>query len=183
MLNGRIKIIISKETSKTHSISIRKSVSKRESTRKIPCTQYEYNTCQNLEENNFILKEYNCQIPALQYGQQLNDFIPNGTPICTDGVVKNAIELLTNKTTKCTRFPTCEMTRFTSMVKESAYTFVEDTDLVWISYSNPEVATYNTYVSYDLLTLIGEVGGILGLTLGVSTITFFELLLCHIPYC
>ena len=49
--------------------------------------------------------------------------------------------------------------------------------MVVVAYSNPEVLTYNTYISYDLLSFIGEVGGILGLTLGVSALTFLESIL------
>ena len=73
------------------------------------------------------------------------------------------------------------MTRFTFMVKEMATT-VDNTNEIWISFSNPEVANYNTYISYDLPSLIGEVGGILGLTLGVSALTFLESMLDRIPY-
>ena len=54
--------------------------------------------------------------------------------------------------------------------------------MVTVGYSNPEVLTYNTYISYDLLSLIGEVGGILGLTMGISVLTLLESLLQHIHY-
>ena len=40
--------------------------------------------------------------------------------------------------------------------------------MVYFAYKYPEVVHHNTYISYDLLTLIGEVGGLLGLTLGAS---------------
>ena len=58
----------------------------------------------------------------------------------------------------------------------------DDPNVVWIGFSNPEVANYKTYNSYDLTSLIGEVGGIFGLTLGVSALIFFESILNHIPY-
>ena len=67
------------------------------------------------------------------------------------------------------------------MVKKTVH-YVDSTNVVWITFSNPEVANYHTYISYDLTSLIGEVGGILGLTLGVSALTFFELLLNCIRY-
>ena len=79
------------------------------------------------------------------------------------------------------RAPTCKMTRFTFTLREES-TFVENTNLVSIKFVNPEVAKYHTYISYDLPSLIGEVGGILGLTLGVSALTFLESLLDNIPY-
>ena len=41
---------------------------------------------------------------------------------------------------------------------------------MYFAYKYPEVVHHNIYISYDLLTLIGEVGGLLGLTLGASII-------------
>ena len=180
-LNGMISMKKSKEIKETHKIDVRKTISKRESTRKIPCTQYEYMTCHNIEDNKLILDKYNCQITAINYGQHLDNIIPNETSICSDEVAKKAIDLITSKKTNCTRAPTCEMTRFTFMVKDMD-PYVENANEIWISFSNPEVANYNTYISYDLPSLIGEVGGILGLTLGVSALTFLESMLDRIPY-
>ena len=85
------------------------------------------------------------------------------------------------KISNCTRAPTCKMTRFTSIL-EKGTSYVENKNLVFVAFSNPEVAKYNTYISYDFLSLVGEVGGILGLTLGVSVLTLFESLLHDLPH-
>ena len=74
-----------------------------------------------------------------------------------------------------------EMTRLTFAVHKAS-SYLENTNVVWIGFSNPEVANYHTYISYDLPSLIGEIGGILGITLGVSALTFFESLSNRIPY-
>ena len=47
-------------------------------------------------------------------------------------------------------------------------TWVENKTVLYFAYKYPEIVHFNTYISYDLLTLIGEVGGLLGLTLGAS---------------
>ena len=70
-------------------------------------------TCQNIEDNNLLLSEYNCQIPVIKYRQHLDKFIPLETSLCTGEVVKNAIDLIKSKAGKCKRSSTCEMTRFT----------------------------------------------------------------------
>ena len=67
-------------------------------------------------------------------------------------------------------------------ILERGTSYIEDKNLVFVAYSNPEVANYNTYISYDFLSLVGEVGGILGLTLGVSILTLFESLLHDLPH-
>ena len=46
-------------------------------------------------------------------------------------------------------------------------------------FDNPEVVYYNTYISYDFLNLIGEVGGLLGLTMGVSILSLIKSLLSY----
>ena len=43
-----------------------------------------------------------------------------------------------------------------------------------VAFINPEVEYHHTYVSYDLISLVGEVGGIIGITLGASALTLFE---------
>ena len=49
--------------------------------------------------------------------------------------------------------------------------------MVYFAYKYPEVVHHHTYISYDLLTLIGEVGGLLGLTLGASGLSIIMSLL------
>ena len=102
-LNGMIQVEVSNITKRASNIAIKKSISKRESTRQIPCTQYEYMTCQNIEDNNLILNEFDCQIPALQYGKHLEYIIPQETSICNDEVARKAMYLIANKTSNCSR--------------------------------------------------------------------------------
>ena len=73
------------------------------------------------------------------------------------------------------------MTRFTWSYKVMD-SWTENKMLLFVAYENPEVEYHNTYISYDLLSLFGEVGGILGLTLGASVFTLFESLIKQIPF-
>ena len=180
-LNGENLLSTSNESKQSFWIDIKKRISKRESTRKIPCNMYEYATCKNIEDNKMILEKFDCHVPALYHGQHLDDLIPKEILKCSNEVTREAFDLILNKTSNCTRSPTCKMTRFTSNIKAKE-TYVKNTDLVWIAFANPEVANYNTYISYDLLSLIGEVGGILGLTLGASALNLIELFLHKNPY-
>jgi hypothetical protein len=172
---------------KQHSIDIQKRVNKRESTRRVPCTQYERKTCKNIEDNKLILEAYHCAIPILYGGQHLDYFIHKEISNCSNKITLQALEWITNKKvnlnnkSNCTLMQTCENTRFTSK-HETQETYVENKTVVWIAFENPEVEYHNTYVSYGLISLIGEVGGILGLTLGASASTLLESLLQRIPY-
>ena len=175
LLNGLIITSISNEATMGHFINIGKKISRRAPTRKSPCTQLEYKTCQNIEDNEIALHKFNCYIPILYQGPHLDDIIPHKTQNCSDEATKEAFDLILGKQSKCSRTQTCEMTRFISTYN-TAKSWVQNRTIVYIAYKYPEVVYQNTYVSYHWLSLIGEVGGILGLTLGASGLSLIELL-------
>ena len=71
--------------------------------------------------------------------------------------------------------------RFTSDYKVEK-TYTENKTLVYVQFENPEVEHQESYISYDLISLISEIRGLLGLTLGASALTLFESLFMRIPY-
>ena len=76
---------------------------------------------------------------------------------------------------------TCERIEYTGFhYVENSY--IENETLVYVPFENTQVEFYNTYISYGLLSLIGEVGGILGLTLGASVMTSLDFILQKLPY-
>ena len=141
--------------------------------------QYEYNTCQNIEDNQFILEKFNCRIPILYSGQHLDDLIPKDMLNCILDEIMEGLDLIVKKESKCKQIQTCNMTRFTS-----TYTVLQKLkeSTISVAFINPEVEYYHTYVSYDLQSLVGEIGGIIGITLGASTLTLLESLLQHLRY-
>ena len=100
-----------------HKIEVRKKTSKRVSTRKIPCTKYEYNTCKSIEENILVLKNFNCQIPILYHGHHLDHLFKNETSICNDEITRKAINLIMDTESNCTKIHTCQHTRYSSIYR------------------------------------------------------------------
>ena len=182
-LNGLLSVNLPPSTTKPeiHKIDLKKKINKRESTRKTPCVQYEYNTCQNIEDNQLILNKFHCRIPILYSGQHLDDFFSEEVSECSHDVTVKALNFILMKESKCKPTQTCEMTRF-SKTYTIEKNVEENKTLIWLAFENPEVEHQNTYVSYDLLSLLAEIGGILGLTLGASTLTLLELLFQHLHY-
>ena len=183
-LNGKPALKLGnngRKVKKAHSIDIRKKVNKRESTRRVPCTQYERNTCKNIEFNKLILETYHCAVPILYGGQHLDYFIHKEISNCSNNITLEALDWILQIKSNCTFMQTCESIRFTAKY-ETQETWIENKTLVWIAFETPEVEYYNTYISYGLISLIGEIGGILGLTLGASALTLLESLLQCIPY-
>ena len=170
-----------KLTKNTHNrIEIQKKINKRVSTRESPCVQYEYNTCRNIEENKLALDKFNCQIPILYFGHHLDHLIPRKTHNCSQNVTKMAISLFKNRKSDCTRLQACENKRYTATYK--SWNRKDNKTMVIVAFENPEVEYHNTYISYGLLSLVGEVGGTLGLTLGASIMTLLDIILQHLPY-
>ena len=114
-------------------------------------------------------------------GQHLEHFIPKQIPKCTENETKEALKAISKKTSNCNQRRTCNSTRYTSTYKIQETWIGNKTALV-VLFETPEVEYHNTYISYDFLSLIGEVGGILGLTLGASFLSLTESVFQHIPY-
>ena len=113
-------------------------------------------------------------------GKHLDEWIPKKTLNCTNEVTRQALHQIMNKKTNCTQALTCEMTRYLPIQKvEKSW---QNRSIVYISFGNPEVIYYNSYISYDLFSLIGEIGGTLGLTLGASALTLLESLFQRVPF-
>ena len=183
LLNGFQGMKFSNTTKQEHKLEIKKKMNRRESTRKVPCVRYEYNTCQSIEDNQLILEKFHCHIPILYSGQHLDDLIPKDMLNCSQDTIEEGLELILKKESKCKQTQTCKMTRFPSTYAvEKNSSWVENYATIWILFANPEVQDHHTYVSYDLISLLGEIGGILGLTLGLSTLTLLELLFQHLHF-
>ena len=181
-LNGLNYLLISNQTKEAHYINIlKKKKSTRQSTRKASCTEYEHKTCRNIEDNMIVLDQFKCSIPILYHGQHLDQMMPKTIPNCSIEVTKQAFDLILKKTSKCARVDACETTRYTALhkVKKS---WLENKSVVWVVFESPEVVYHHTYINYDILSLIGDLGGILGLTLGASATSLLDSLLQNIPY-
>ena len=83
-ISNRISVGVSKTAKLAQFIDIGKTISLRETTRKVPCTLHEYMTCQNIEDNQLVLQKFICQIPTIYYGPHLDNLIRKDIPVCTD---------------------------------------------------------------------------------------------------
>ena len=180
-LNGHLGLSFADSLKEGHLIEVRKKISKRDSTRRVPCVQHEHNTLQSIINNKMILDKFQCRIPILYSGQHLDEIIPQNTPDCNKDVTRRAFDFISNNLEKCTQTQTCQNTRFTSWHKVEE-TWFERKTVVWVAFENPEVEYHHTYICYDLISMIAEIGGILGLTLGASALTLLESFLHRLPF-
>ena len=179
-LNGPVFFSFN-EIKKGHVVTFRMKIGKKESTRNAPCVKHEYWTCQSIEESRVIFERFNCNVPILYSGPHLDDLSPKEATNCSDDVTLEAYEFLWHKESNCSKTQTCENVRFPSKYKIQE-TWLENKSLVYIVLENPEVEYHHSYISYDLISLVAEIGGILGITLGASALTLFKFLCNHFPY-
>ena len=182
VLNVNLFLSSLNDIPKVHKVEFRKKISQRESTRKTPCVQHEYSTCQSIENLRVISERFGCSIPILYSGPHLDASNHEEATNCSYDVTLQALDFISNKKSNCSMSQTCENVRFTTKYKIEDSTWVENRSLVYVTLENPEVEYHHTYISYDLQSLIGEIGGILGITLGASALTLFEFLLQPFPY-
>ena len=180
-LRGYVPLSFSDNIEKALKVEIQKQVNWRESTRKVPCVKYEQRTCQSIENNKAIFEKFGCSIPILYAGEHLDDFMPKDMSNCSHDTTLEALDFYLTKTSNCSMTQTCENVRFKSTHKAEE-TWFENKTLLYVGFENPEVEYHHSYISYNLNSLIGEIGGLLGLTLGASALTLFESLFMRIPY-
>ena len=180
-LNGYIVLSLTDKIKQAHRIELRKKINKRESTRKEPCVKDEQRTCQSIENNKAIFEKFGCSIPILYAGEHLDNFMPKDMSNCSHDTTLEALDFYLKKTSNCSMIQTCENVRFKSTHKAEE-TWLENKTLLYVGFENPEVEYHHSYISYNLNSLIGEIGGLLGLTLGASALTLFESLFMRIPY-
>ena len=175
-LNGYLFLsFIFDKIHKVHKVEFRKKISKRESTRKEACVKHEYSTCQSIENNRIIFERFHCSVPILYSGPHLDNLTAKEVTNCDHDVTLEALDFITSKESNCSTSQTCDNVRFTTKLKVKE-TWKENKELIYVVLEYPDVVYHHSYVSYDLISLIGEVGGILGITLGASALTLFEFL-------
>ena len=86
----------------------------------------------------------------------------------------------------CSTESACKTTKYLASLQEFDIERERDMSSIKIAYEDQEVEHYTTFINYSFLSLISEIGGILGLTLGLSALSmmkFMENILKYVlPY-
>lgn len=120
--------------------------------------------------NSNIAKVFNCKVSFLQFGHHLDKYIPGYSklPLCKQQVLKSALDVFVNGTSDCKDVKACKNTIYS--VKDRVDDLPEDENrtMLVLAYSTFQVEHYQTYISYDFQSLISEIGGLMGMTLGLA---------------
>ena len=160
---------------KYHKVQLQKSVSERVNTSNNPCYDYSKSLCKEMEFHRIVSEKLDCKIPIMYSGTFLDHIIKN-LKDCNDNETKMALEMV-NIGAHCMGTELCKSTMYYTKVISTDNFHLNPKMKIRLSFETNEVKHYNTYISYDLQSFISDVGGVLGLTLGISGISFIEYLL------
>ena len=151
---------------------ITKKLTFRENTRHEPCISHRKKTCQDIRNLKAIAEKYNCTSQLLNFGKHYEH--DKNMPYCNESSMIESLKLYLDIEPECNISMSC-LTETYTLTSKKHLNYSDETLVDFFLF--PEVQYFNTYVSYDMLSFVSEIGGILGLTLGISGIACFDLVL------
>jgi hypothetical protein len=146
----------------------------KKSTRSKPCSKYHSKACKDVKVQGRIAKDFKCKVPIFYTGQHLQKYAMADLPICNKSITLKMISMLEKEDIFCLKSNPCDHTDYSvdSMgVQHFGASLPPSTGLRLVL---QHVEQYQSYLSVSEQSLFGQVGGILGITLGHSYMTFVE---------
>ena len=156
-----------------YGVYMNKKVSIRQRTKKNPCSDYKPQSCQYIIDTTSAEEKFGCRVPILNFGKHFRENI--SLPECNNSELKDVLNIFGQNVAAECRIPmSCKSQTFSVTMRQS--TNYGEFTIFDFEFTTPEVVRHHTYVAYDLLSFIGEIGGLLGLTLGLSALSITEIL-------
>ncbi len=161
-------------------VGMAKRVLKSISTPRKPCSEIGFETCKEAVANRIVWEKYGCANPLywananLIWSKQWDKFC-NGTVLRLIEFSDDLDPEWTKKTRhECVSMQACHQDKYSLSVEQQKLDFLEETIVVF-SFNEMVVEYAEDVMSYDFFSFIGECGGILGLTLGMSGLSLVEI--------
>ena len=174
-----------------YNLGLKKRVIHSISTSKAPCNEYTREVC----IRRYLFQHYNskngCKIVFNSNAQYLKEFNPQKVPYCNVSIHRDFEERFSEMyeygKDKCPGIKSCLQARYSFDLREQNISFVGikgtiQNTIIRMVLRDPIVEYNIDSISYDLQSLIGEVGGTLGLTIGLSFFSFAEWVIDLINY-
>ena len=142
----------------------------KESTKSRPCMKYKPTTCKEVEMHKKIEQLHNCRIPIYYTGQHLDEYIHWLHP-CNKSITKKMASLIfENFNCSNSKIP-CTQTHHYMNKVGSVFVKIDYTQQIKgcrFEYDRNETEIFEKNIKVSTQALIGQVGGIHGITLGWS---------------
>ena len=155
------------------------------STKKRPCQEFTQLACFGQKKFLAVAEKYSCNPQVFFSGPHLKVLeIYHDLPPCEDAIVSEIFkDILFNETTDpeffkiCNSKHACHQDKYKLSEKMAHKSnFPADKIQMIFTIKDPAVTHYDSTINYDDQSLVGEVGGTIGLTLGLSFLSLAELL-------
>ena len=169
-IHPNIKALWNPGSALSYDFTLRTRHFSKDSTKYSPCSNYQPKACTDVYLQQKIAEDYNCQIPIFFSGKHMENKAILSLPTCNNSVT---LEMVTfsDKSLKCQRSVPCEHTDYTL---EGAYWSYQGNPKLTLTQIQEHFESYQSSITVDTQTLIGQVGGILGITLGWSGMSLIE---------
>lgn len=165
----------------TTDVYLKKKVTIRDSTEKSPCGDFKKEPCQEVKGNQQIIQQLKCKVPFLFPGRYLKAYIDgyDALPNCEEKqVLAKAMDIFMNVSKDCQQIRACKETKYTVTSRTSVYnSYTKPFYLLDVQYSDLEVEHDISTINYDVQSLICEIGGLIGMTLGFSALSVGNLMI------
>ena len=148
-------------------------------TKSNPCSRYQPKACKDIYMQKKISRVYQCRIPVLYSGKHLDEHISDDLPKCNESVILKMLSIPAEES-GCSKSIPCEHTDY---LIDGDFGFANSIGSHWdkdqsfrLVYNTPFTEHYQSSIAVDGQSLIGQVGGIMGITLGWSFLTLLELI-------
>ena len=160
------------------------------STKSNPCSNYHPKTCMDVLLKTKIANDYHCQIPILYSGKHLDGLNISNLVPCNISIISKALSMSLDKDSVCSRSMPCEHTDYFidgDFSSDKWYDLTGNNAKRSFSliYNLPFTEHYQSFRTVTEQTLIGNVGGILGITLGwaaINAVGLIDRMLTNIAY-
>ena len=156
----------------TYWVRIKKKIISGLDTHHSRCSKYSFSACLEVYYQKFIEKHYKCDPTFLFNGSHL---YKSNLEKCNESQTLEILEILRDfkNVSDCKIRQACLQTKYLMNVEKS----ISNNTRIGIMYEDPTVEHHIAHISYDLQSLLGEIGGTLGLTLGLSLSSISDLII------
>ena len=171
-LHPNIKALWHPGPASSYAFTFRTRHFSKDSTKSNPCSKYQPKACRDVYLQQKIAKEYKCHIPIFFSGKHMENKDILSLPICNNNAT---LEMVTfsDQSLNCQKSVPCEHTDYTL---EGTHYSIQGNPKLTLTQNQEHFESYQSSISVDTQTLIGQVGGIMGITLGWSGMSLIELI-------
>ena len=156
----------------TLQVTLTKKISEKVSTKRSPCGNFAQVTCASRAQHREAIEKYQCDLSFLNNGSFVDDLRQPNLPFCNISALMDVV--FKERTSECVSAEPCYYETYKAQFIHEANT--QNASQIKLKYERMIMDHVKEYISYDGQSLFSEIGGAMGLCLGVSGLSLYEFL-------